>query len=303
MRSPFRSRFFRLFLWLAAIFVVMFLFRLSYGYSSTEYGSIDYGDSFFDNLQNLRKNYASEKGSYGGSSAGYSQKEMEGKSAFTTGQKYEKTASVSSRSSEFEKENARIKKAAEQFNAIIQYEQNQGNKGSRVLHLLIGVNPALFDSFYAVTQSIGRTTARSVTKVDKTNEYRELNAKKTSLENTLASLNELKSRSGSINDYVALHDKILEIEEKLQELGVQLGNFDTQNEFCTVRFSLYEGATKHDASFKQRVKVALEWTISNYLRLVMSLVFLAVLTFLLLLIIDRFKILRAIVNKINDGQE
>ena len=301
MATPFKSRFFRLFIWLSSIFILMFLFRLFYGYTETQssgYG--DYGESFFDNLRNLRKNYASEK--FSSKSGGFNG--GEGGQMQTNAQKYEKTASVGARSGEFEKEAANIKKSAQQFNAVIQYEQSSGNKGYRVLHLLIGVDPVLFDSFYTVSQTIGHVLSRSVTKVDKTNEYRELNAKKTSLEKTLTSLNELKSRSGSINDYVALHDKILEVEEKLQALGVELGNFDTQNEFCTVRFSLYEGATKHEASFKQRVKIAIEWTIVYYLRLVASLAFLAVLCFLVLLIIDRYKILRSIVSKINEsGQE
>jgi len=298
MSIPFKSRFSRLFLWLAAIFILMFLFRLFYGYSVSDMGEqADYSESFFDNLQNVRKNYASEKIS----GSAYASKESEGSDAFATGQKYEKTASVNSRSSEFEKEEAHIKNATQRFNAVIQYEQSRGNKGNRVLHLIIGVNPALFDSFYTVTQTVGLVSSRSVTKVDKTNEYRELNAKKTSLQKTLASLNELKSRSGSINDYVSLHDKILEVEEKLQELGVELGNFDTQNEFCTLRFSLYEGAKPHKANLATRIKIALQWTISYYLRLVVSLAFLAALTFLILVIVDRFKILRAVVSKMNDG--
>lgn len=61
-----------------------------------------------------------------------------------------------------------------------------------------------------------------ITKVDKTNEYRQLNAKKASLEKTLASLNDLKNKGGAISDFVSLHEKILEIETQIQELGVDL---------------------------------------------------------------------------------
>src|SRR4029077_2293845 len=95
-------------------------------------------------------------------------------------------------------------------------------------------------------------------------EYRQLNAKKASLEKTLASLEELKSKGGQIADYISLHDKILEIETNLQELGVELGNFNSENEFCTVRFSLYEGATERKISLLKRSKTALEWTIKYY---------------------------------------
>src|SRR5882757_449953 len=59
-----------------------------------------------------------------------------------------------------------------------------------------------------------------------------------SLQATLSSLNDLKKKNGAVGDFVTLHDKILEIETQLQILGVDLGNFNTENEFCTLHFSL-----------------------------------------------------------------
>jgi uncharacterized protein YfcZ (UPF0381/DUF406 family) len=96
-----------------------------------------------------------------------------------------------------------------------------------------------------------------ITKIDKTNEYRQLNAKKASLEKTLASLQELKSKTGVIDDFISLNYKILEIETQMQELGVELGNFDAENEFCTIKFSLYEGAAAKSLNFIERFKIAL----------------------------------------------
>lgn len=57
-------------------------------------------------------------------------------------------------------------------------------------------------------------------------------------------MNDLKAKGGQIADYVALNDRILEVEEKAQELGVELGNFDAENQLCTVKLSMYEGATE-----------------------------------------------------------
>jgi hypothetical protein len=180
------------------------------------------------------------------------------------------------------------------------YEQNTGNKGSRQMHWLIGINPEKFDSFYVKIQGIGQVRSMEITKIDKTNEFRQLNAKKASLEKTLASLNELKSRGGAISDYVELHDKILEIETQLQELGVELGNFDTENEFCTVRFSLYEGAPDKKISFMRRLKVALEWTIKYYAVLIVSLLALVATVFILLLVIDKLKLIKMVTNKLEE---
>jgi len=79
-----------------------------------------------------------------------------------------------------------------------------------------------------------------------------------SLQATLSSLNDLKKKNGAVGDFVTLHDKILEIETQLQILGVDLGNFNTENEFCTLHFSLLEGSAIRKAGTYQRVKIALE---------------------------------------------
>jgi hypothetical protein len=158
----------------------------------------------------------------------------------------------------------------------------------------------LFDSLYIDLKKIGVLRATEITKVDKTNEYRQLSAKKASIEKTLQSLNDLKSKGGQIADFVALNDKILEIEEKAQELGVELGNFDTENEFCTIKLSMYEGATEKDISFIHRIKVALEWTIKYFAIIIVTTLALALTVFVLLLIVDKLKVINAISKKINE---
>jgi hypothetical protein len=218
-------------------------------------------------------------------------------SQIASNQKFEKTASIKTKSSEFEKDDKIIKAKTKAYNAVIQYEQNLGQKGNREIHLLIGVNPALFDSFYVEIQKIGVVKATEITKVDKTNEYRELNAKKTSIQNTLKSLNELKSKGGQISDFISLNEKILEVEERLQELGVELGNFDAENEFCSVKLSLYEGATEKNISIIHRIKVSLEWTIKYFALIVFTLLGMSATIFFILLILDKLKIFNSIASK------
>ncbi len=293
MTISFKSRFRKLFKWSTGLFLLLFVFRLIYGYVSPESGRSQYnGEDFFNSLENVRKNYASEN---------IMKKSLDApQPSMVVNQKYDKTASIKTKSSEFDRDERSIKAKAKAFNAVIQYEQNTGQKGNRQIHLLIGVNPTLFDSFCLEIQKIGLIKAIGVTKVDKTNEYKQLNAKKMSLEKTLASLNELKARAGEIFDFVTLHDKILEIEDKLQELGVDLGDFDTENEFCTVKLSLYEGATEIDIRFIQRLKVAFEWTIKFYTISIISLLGLSALVFLILVIIDKLKVVSSIASKMNE---
>jgi hypothetical protein len=290
MEQTFKQRFWKFGRWFIGLFFLMLIFRLIYGYVATDVKSgNDYSNNFFSSVGNLRKNYASEKQMM--------KQDVAQQANIASSQKYEKTATVVSKTSQFEKDLDSIKKITTNFEGVIQYEQNTGNKGNRQIQLLIGINPEKFDSFYTKIQNIALVKSTEITKIDKTNEYRQLNARKASLEKNLTSLNELKSRGGAIGDYITLHDKILEIETQMQELGVELGNFDTENEFCSVRFSLYEGAPETKISFASRMKVALEWTIKYYALLIVTFLVLIVAIFILLLVIDKLKLLKLITEK------
>jgi hypothetical protein len=293
MTTNFKTRFWKISKWFFGLFVVLFVFRLIYGYVAIDNNNgNDYSDNFFSSIDNLRKNYASEKVTMKG--------DVQVSQNIASNQKFEKTASLKTKTSEFENDEKLLKTKSKAFNAVIQYEQNLGQKGNRQIHLLIGVNPTLFDSFYVDVQKIGVVKAMEITKVDKTNEYRQLNAKKTSIEKTLQSLNDLKSKGGQIADFVALNDKILEIEAKAQELGVELGNFDAENEFCTVKLSMYEGATEKNISFIHRIKVALEWAIKYFAILAFTIFVVTLSIFAMLFIVDKLKIMNAIKSKINE---
>ena len=87
---------------------------------------------------------------------------------------------------------------------------------------------------------------------------------------------------------------------QLQEQGVELGNFDAENEFCTVKFSLFEGAAEQKIGLMRRIKVALEWTIKYYGILVFSLPGLAAFLFILLLIIDKLRVVNRVTSKLNE---
>lgn len=290
MQISIKARFWRIFRWGVGVFIIMFIFRLIYGYVASNTNSTgDYYENYFDQVNGLRRNYATSKikESFSASPAPAATPQPD----FSTNQKYEKTAVVRTTSSEFQKDEDNIRKKIEGYKAMIQYEKALGRKGDRELHLMIGVNPEKFDSFYHEIQGIGVIKSMSITKVDKTNEYRQLNAQKISLEKTVASLEALKHQAGGNQELLPIYDRQLELEDKLQNLGVDLGNFNTENEFCTVKLSLYEGATAQSISFIHRVKVALQWTIHYFAYTVIGFTVLSIFVFILLLIIDKLNIL------------
>ena len=287
MKKSFNQRLKKLIFLLLLGFLVLFLFRLVHGYSKSVTQQTNQVQ-FLEDLNNVRRNYASK--SYKVKSNPVNQAMVQ------VDQKYEKVAEINTKSSQFDQEEKNIRSSIEANNAIIQFEQKKGNAGYRRLSLLIGVPPENFDTLYQQLIKIGQVQSKQITKKDKTNEFRELKAKKNSLEQIRNSLIDLKSKGGKIEEFVNLENRILEIEQQLQDLGVNLGDFDQENEFCTVKLALIEGK-EQVISFTHRVKVALEWTIKVYLGIMTTLFFTVAFAYFFLLAIEKLKLLERIINR------
>ncbi len=273
-------------LYLALGFAGLFLLRLGYGYAYP--GDRASGQDEASWVQTALRNYASEKMA------------MKGKAdapVYSVDQKYEKVASIQSRTRAFDADERKIRDLTAQFNALIQFEQNYGLPGARRLNLAIGVPPVRFDEMVAGLKAIGQLASVRIDKSDKTNEYKELNAKRVALEKTRAELTKLKTGGGGIEERINLENRLLEIERDIQGTGVRLGEYDQENEFCTIKFGLTEsGHAQAGIPLLTRVKVALEWTIKYYAVLLASLVLAVVLIWLAVLLLERFKLISAAVE-------
>lgn len=274
------------------LFLLLFIARLGYGFYTTpnqitKRSPRDINRSVHESsFQISKRNYASDS---------YKYKAATPSSAAMPhmNQKYEKTADVVSSSGNFEKDDKRIRAVIEKHNGIIQYENKSGLEGARVLQLLIGVPPSKFDDFYLALQKVGIVDSKNITKMDKTNEFLNLKAQRASLESTLKALVELKSHNGRIEELISLQEKILEIEKKLQELGVMLGEYDEVNEFCSVKLVLNENKDIliYPPHIAKRLMIAFTWTVKVYLALSVALFFGALTIHFILLIIDKIMIL------------
>ncbi len=269
-------------------FVLLFLFRMFYGYTKNLNEVQEQTQQFNENSLNAKRNYASKEYQVKSSTLNQPQIKVD--------QKYEKIAEINTKSDLFEEDEKQVREQIDAVNALIQFEQKNGNKGFRTLQLVIGVPPENFDNLYNSLIKIGKVQAKQITKKDKTNEYKELNAKKASLEKIRTSLIDLKTKGGKIEEYMALENRILEIEQQLQDLGVSLGDFDDENEFCTVQFSLVEGKVNH-ISFSHRIKVSLEWTVKIYLQLMATFFFLTLFSYFLLLVIEKLKLIERVLKR------
>lgn len=261
------------FVWFLAGFILFFLFRLAYGYMYVpDNGQSGWQQESSDGgFEMSKRNYATEKFKNVDTSI----------PAPGSDQKYEKVGSASSVTDEFDEDQKRVRELIKQYEGIIQYEQMGGLSPTRYMQLGIGVPPAAFDSLVAQIQRIGSLRSLSINKTDKTNEYRQLLANIEALEKSRQSMIELKSQSGRIDEYINLENKVMELDERIRELGVSMGEFDTENEFCTVKFTLKEKYSEvKNISMIHRVKVALEWTVKYYSITIMALLIFFVAAFL-----------------------
>jgi uncharacterized protein YfcZ (UPF0381/DUF406 family) len=199
-----------------------------------------------------RKNYATEKLSAGLIAAGDTQK-------------YEKVATIGQSTSRFDEDRAKAEGLINASGGLTQYEQQQGLNGHRTLQLGIGVPPAKFDSFVEDARKIAKVTYLAIVKTDKTNEYRQLRARRETLEKTRKALTEMAASGGSTDERLKVQAQLTDVEEKIQNLGVSLGDFNAENEFCTVKLTLIEAAAVHGLPLPLRAVRAFVWASEHFL--------------------------------------
>lgn len=264
--------------YLMAGFVALFAVRLAYGYLAPSAQRISpeaLSEALITTIGG-RDNYASEK---------LKVQRGGGVESLSIDQKYEKVASVVSKTGAFEDDEKRVRELTSKYDALIQFEQSSGLSGSRRVNVAIGVPPDRFDAMVSDLKAVGELSSIRIDKTDKTNEYKELKAKRASLEKTRDALVALKSKGGNIEEFTNLENRLLEIEQEIQTGGVTLGDYDEENEFCTVKLSLEEkGAARAGISFRHRVTVALAWTIKYY-ALLLGLLFVGILLTLVVVVL------------------
>jgi hypothetical protein len=236
------------------LIVALFVLKLTLGGtgSSAQYS---YQSDAYGSFELSRKNYASKTDVSAG--------------APTLGntQKFEKIATMRESTNEFDVTRKKIETLISENNALVQYEHMDGLAGRRSLQLGIGVPPAKFDAFIDLASKFGKLTHLTIVKNDKTNEYRQLNAKRESLEKAKQTLLQLANSGGSVDERLKVQERLTEIEDKIQNLGVALGEFDTENEFCTVKLVLAEATVILGTSWERRALDAAFWAASVYFML------------------------------------
>lgn len=216
---------------------------------------LNYKDQSFGSIRNIATNTIQQ----------LSGASLAGQSVRTIVQKYEKIGYIDATSANFERDEKKLRNVIKKYNTLNQYEQNTGLTGERVLKIAIGVEPDKFDTVVKEMKTIGKLTSFDVSTYDKTNEYRELQAKKASLEASRLSLEALKQKGGNIDEYINLENRMMELDTQLQSLGVNIGDYDKSGNFCTIKFTIAEIKVKERIPAMTQTMRAFEWAVKYYL--------------------------------------
>lgn len=137
---------------------------INYEYS-TSYLNNDSGDIALEsNSPPMTLNIATAK---------INQKDNTGQS-ITIDQKYEKSANISAKTSDFQNDNQNLRAIINENDAVIQMENLTGLEGRQNLTMMIGVMPDHFDKIIEDIKTIGTLQGFAVNKQDKTAEFRNL---------------------------------------------------------------------------------------------------------------------------------
>lgn len=275
--------------WFIIIFIIVFILRFGYGlYDDRNYIFVNYG---MGTSQGYVPEELSRSGSVSGvknvASAQISQKDIYTGQSITIDQKYEKVADLMAGSSSFDDDNQKLRRIIEEHDAVIQAERLEGLPGRQRLTISIGVMPDNFDQLVETVKTIGNLRSVSVNKVDKTDEFRLLVAEQETLRKSREAYEAIKAKGGDIQDLLMLEDKILELEAKMQNLGVNLGVYSSENSFCTVNFALATEMTGPAAYLSKRALfecfvTSFVWTVIFFMVVAATIVFFSVCLLLLL---------------------
>jgi hypothetical protein len=155
-------------------------------------------------------------------------------------QVHEKIGRVATTTTDFAADEAAIRTVLEGQKAVVVNETAGGVAPARRLTLEVGVSPDKFDLLMAELQRIGRLESLRVEQHDRTGEFRQLAARRQSLNKHLETVSKLSARDNTTDDSLKLAREVKDIERELETLSAQAGDFLGKESLYTVSVTLVE---------------------------------------------------------------
>ena len=178
------------------------------------------------------------------------------------------------------------------------YENNGTRTGMRSMNLTVRMPTDSFDSFLNDLEGDGRVTYRSSDVQNITKQYNDNSAEIEALEKQQSRLLEMMDQAETIEDMVAIEQRLSEVETELNQKKSYQSSMDTDVEYSTVYVTIqevtrYQSKTGKDISdFGTRLKEAFSsvgvtfvWLLQGLLLLIVNLIPYAAVVVLVILVI------------------
>lgn len=177
---------------------------------------------------------------------------------------HEKRAILTTNTPDFEDDNAEIQAAIQSFQAEVFTYHKSDIEPNRRLVLEIGVQPDKFDDFIEKLHAVGSLASISVEQKDRTGEFRKLHAQRQSLKKNLEAIKKIREgKTLSLDDALRIEQRIQDLEQKIEDLGVQFGDLLGKESYYHVHITLveYQHGDRRDRSYSapQRFFHAFLW--------------------------------------------
>lgn len=123
---------------------------------------------------------------------------------------------------------------------VARSEVREGREGARTASLGLRIPAANFESFVDGLDDLGRVLSASTTTTDVSREYFDLEIRVAVLEETVQRLRDLLSRSGSIQDIVAVERELARVTSNLESLKGQIRFYDQRVAYSELSLMLEE---------------------------------------------------------------
>lgn len=115
-----------------------------------------------------------------------------------------------------------------------------GSNGLSRTYLVLRIPTEKLDAFLEGAEGLGKIRSKRVSTTDITTQYVSASARKTAYEERKAQLEAILAEDGlSASDRVSVIDSISEVNAALQELELQLTQYDSLVDYSTVRLDIY----------------------------------------------------------------
>lgn len=186
----------------------------------------------------------------------------------TSGERrYERIMTLVISTRDFDRDRATLTKAVDAAKGIVQFERETLRSDSATRSVVASISlPAggAFDGFVKTMREMGKLESADDERLDATDEYAELTARRDALEESHRALIEMRRNRGSIEEMADLQRRILIVDSELRDIRAKAAMFDDARE--VVRLTLYEDfdVTIPPPHLTHRVMVAFKWAIKYW---------------------------------------